>query len=134
MIRLFTIALSFLLSISAFAFNFIGKTFRGTSVLPNGAKATITFVFRSSNRATSTLSVTGKRAETASLLWEESGEYINFYEPSTGDFMAFGVEEDGDGVALIGYDSLGNEAMRLTQVKSTAAKKSGTKKSTTRKK
>ena len=132
--RLETVILSMLISVSAFAFNFTGKTFRGTNVFPDGSKATITFVFRGNNKVSSTLSRTGSRTQSTTLLWEEAGDFINFYEPATGDLMVFGVEDEYDdngnfsGVVLIGYDSLGHEAMRLRQVKSTPAKKSSGKK------
>lgn len=132
--RIITLILSLLISFSALAFNFTGKTFRGTNVFPDGSKATITFVFRANNKVSSTLSRTGSRTQSTTLLWEESGDFINFYDPATGDLMVFGVEDEYDdngnfsGVALIGYDSLGNEAMRLRQVKSSPAKKSSGKK------
>lgn len=123
-----------LMAVSASAFNFVGKTFRGSSELDDGSVATITYVFRANNKLTSTLAQTGKRTQMYSnLMWEVSGEYINIYEPATGGVSYLGIEQDCDdhgdcdGVILVGYDSWGNEAMYFDEVKKPAAKKSGKK-------
>lgn len=115
---------------SAYAFNFTGKTFRGSSELADGTKATVTYVFRANNRLTGTIAQTGKNTKTyTNLYWEVSGGFINIYEPATGDFSYLGImddcDDDGDceGVILIGYDSWGNESMYFSEVKSAPAKK-----------
>lgn len=137
--RIATLILSLFISFSALAVDFTGKTYKGTSELVDGTKATLTLVFRANNKVSSTLTQTGKRTRSATLLWEEAGDYINLYEPATGDLMVLGIENDYDddgnytGLALICYDSYGNESMRLRQVKSAPSQKAKTKKSTGKK-
>ena len=125
-----------LFAASGFAFNFVGKTFRGSAVLDDGSTVTVTYVFKANGRLSCSFTQTGKRTNSSNgLLWEVSGDYINVYEPATGDFTYLRIEEDCDddgdcdGVILVGFDSMGNEAMYFDQVKS-APKSNKAKKST----
>ncbi len=112
------------LAISAFAFDFTGKTFRGTTTM-NGAKVTITYRFKANNRMSGTLSIQGQKPDVDNgMHWEISGDYMNIYD-STGDVTYMEISEADGKTVLIAFDSAGREAMVFKQVVSKPASKSG---------
>lgn len=121
--------LSLMVSISAMAFDFTGKTFRGTETV-DGAKVTITYRFKANNRASATLAISGQRPYNDNIYWEVSGGYINIVD-STGDYGYMLIDEEEGKTILIAFDSYGNEAMRFYQV---AASQSTSKPRTPKKK
>lgn len=109
-------------AITAMAFDFTGKTFRGSTTM-NGKKVTITYKFKANHRMSGTLSMAGSPSETDSgMQWEVSGDYLNFYD-STGDYSYMKLEEENGEIILIAFDSYGNPAMTFRQVTSTGSKK-----------
>lgn len=129
--------LSLFLSLPTLAFNFAGKTFKGEMDLVDGSKAVVTLSFRANNRCYGTTKQTGKKAQSASLMWEIAGDYMNLYEIANGDLMVLGIDEDCDHdgdceTILLGYDSGGQIVCEFYQV-STVSQKSSSKKSPTRK-
>lgn len=114
--RFFMLLMVAFVAVAAFAFDFTGKTFQGTSMV-NETKVTITYRFKANNRMSATLSVQGQKPETYSGMWEISGDYMNIFD-STGDMSYMEISySDGEPV-LIAFDSYGREAMIFKQVKS----------------
>lgn len=86
-----------MVSVAAMAYDFTGKTFRGTSVANNGNKVTVTAKFRANNRLTMSYSGKGYGTNTDSnMYWENVGDYINICD-STGDtnYLVVGTDTDG---------------------------------------
>ncbi|MDE6271580.1 MAG: hypothetical protein K2M31_01055 [Muribaculaceae bacterium] len=127
--RFFIFLCSLIITLSSFAYNFGGKTFKGTETIPGGGKISVTMSFRTDGHATGSYTYGGK-TKTGKLLWEVSGDYINLYEPATGDQSYLGIDYDGNNVYLIFYDNYGNEAMYLypSASGSSSSKKSSSKK------
>lgn len=136
--KFYILIVSLIFSVSAFAYNFTGKTFKGIYEEDGRELGTITFAFKANNKCSSTLTVRGQGTKHGTLLWEVSGDFINLYEPATGDYMYLEIykdcDDDGDCVdCLLIKDDYGNVAMMLYEVK-TSTKKSSTKKSSGKKK
>lgn len=129
--RLLTLTGTLLVTLSSFAFNFIGKTFRGTNELDEPMSIT----FTTSEKAKVYLKLKGQKAESGTIYWEVSGDYINLYDPQSGlFFMALGIDEDDyNNIALVGYDHNGRPTIYLEQVKSAPSSKSSSKKSSSKK-
>lgn len=124
--KIFLMLIGLLISFSAFAFDFTGKTFRAVRS-EDGIKLTATVQFRANNRAVLSYSATGMRSQTDSnAIWEDVGDWINIID-STGDLMVWRIEEDEDGVVLVMTDQIGHPYLVFHQVK-TAPKATGTKK------
>lgn len=117
--RLLTLTLALTVATIAMAFNFTGKTFKGTATNDNGSSITITAKFRANNRLTMSYSGKGIKPETDSgMMWEISGDFINIYD-STGDYSYFAIDWDEDGVCLSMCDANGYPYVTLHEVKTT---------------
>ncbi len=111
-------------AVAAYAFDFTGKTFQGSSTV-NGTKVTITYRFKANNRMSGTLSFQGQKPETDNgMYWEISGDYMNIFD-STGNMTYMEISEADGKPVLIAFDSAGREAMILKQVTSKSTTKSG---------
>lgn len=111
-----------LVAVTAMAFDFTGKTFRGSTTM-NGKKVTITYKFKANHRMSGTVAIAGSPSETDSgMQWEVSGDYLNFYD-STGDYSYMKIEEENGKIILIAYNSQGDPAMTFRQVVNTGSKK-----------
>lgn len=120
--RIIVLFFSIMAVISAFAFDFTGKTFRGTSSM-NGTKVTITYRFKANNRLSSTLSVQGQKPLSDNgMHWEISGDFINIFD-STGDMTYMHISESDGKTVLIAFDSYGKEAMVFKQVPTSSTPK-----------
>lgn len=108
----------------AFAFEFAGKTFRGTGSM-NGTKVSITYTFKANNRLSGTISIAGQKPDTDNgMHWEVSGDYVNIFD-SIGDMSYMEISEENGKTVLIAYDSYGNQAMIFRQVTAPAKSKKG---------
>ncbi|MDE7351146.1 MAG: hypothetical protein K2N25_08765 [Muribaculaceae bacterium] len=115
------------LAISAYAFDFAGKTFRGNGSM-GGTKVTITYRFKANNRMSATISIQGQKPESDNgMHWEISGDYMNIYD-STGDMTYMEISEQDGKPVLIAFDSYGNEAMVFKQVQASSTSKKSTSK------
>lgn len=118
---IFLLALFF--SISAFAYNFTGKTFRGTCDDGYGGEAVVTFSFKANNKCSSTLKIPGQKTQYGNLIWEVAGGFINLFEVGNGDYMYLTIDQDCDDdgdcgeIYLVACDSNGMAAMELYEVK-----------------
>ena len=125
--RMLVTLFSVMMAVAAFAFDFTGKTFRGTSSM-NGTKVTITYRFKANNRMSGTIAIQGQKPDTDSgMHWEISGDYMNIYD-STGDMSYMEISEPEGKPVLIAFDSNGREAMVFRQVTSSSSSKKSTSK------
>ena len=125
--RISFLLLGIVSAICAFAFDFTGKTFRGTSSM-GGTKVTITYRFKANNRMSGTLAIQGQKPDNDNgMHWEISGDYMNIYD-SNGDRTYMEISEQDGKTVLIAFDSYGNEAMVFKQVVNQASSKPRTSK------
>ena len=125
--RMLVTLFSVMMAVAAFAFDFTGKTFRGTSSM-NGTKVTITYRFKANNRMSGTIAIQGQKPDTDSgMHWEISGDYMNIYD-STGDMSYMEISESEGKPVLIAFDSNGREAMVFRQETSSSSSKKSTSK------
>lgn len=95
--KFFLILVGLLISFSAFAFDFTGKTFRAVRS-EDSIKLTATVQFRANDRAVLSYSATGMRTQTDSnAICEDVGDWVNIID-STGDLSVWRIEEDEDGI------------------------------------
>ncbi|MDE5849683.1 MAG: hypothetical protein K2H38_06035 [Muribaculaceae bacterium] len=114
-------------TIASFAYDFTGKTFRGSGSM-GGTKVTITYRFKANNRMSATISIQGQKPESDNgMHWEISGDYMNIYD-STGDMTYMEISEQDGKPVLIAFDSYGNEAMVFKQVQASSTSKKSTSK------
>ncbi|MDE7414531.1 MAG: hypothetical protein K2N05_12200 [Muribaculaceae bacterium] len=74
------LVLTLVMSLSSFAFDFTGKTFKGSRT-EGKDKLTLTIRFMANHRASATMAITGEKTKSDSnFYWEISGDYINFYD------------------------------------------------------
>lgn len=127
--KLLILLLGIFSTVAAYAFDFAGKTFRGTGSM-GGTKVTITYRFKANNRMSGTISIQGQKPDTDNgMHWEISGDYLNIYD-STGDMTYMEISEQDGKTVLIAFDSYGKESMVFKQVQASSTAK----KSTSRKK
>lgn len=131
--RPITFILSLCLALSAFAFDFAGKSFRVQLPAENGKKAEMTLTFKQNGRATGVIKLGGKNVHSAGMMWEVSGDIINLYDLNTGqtEYLTINYEMGNNGnydVVLIVDDPYGNNGLVLRQIDTPAAKKSTKKK------
>lgn len=121
--RIISLLLCVFVAVAAFAFDFTGKTFQGSSTV-NGTKVTITYRFKANNRMSGTLSFQGQKPNTDNgMHWEISGNYMNIYD-STEDVTYMEISEADGKPVLIAFDSAGRETMIFKQVISKPSSKS----------
>ncbi|MBD5230992.1 MAG: hypothetical protein HDS66_02390 [Bacteroidales bacterium] len=126
--RIIFMLLAVLISLSAAAFNFTGKTFRAVRS-EDGITLTATIKFYANNRASLSYNAPGHGSATdPHALWEVSGDYVNIID-ATGDLSVLGIDEDEQGVYLIMYDQNGYPYLVYREVK-TAPKSGGAKRKT----
>lgn len=114
--RTVSILASFLLALVAFAYDFTGRTFSGEEIV-NGRKVTVTYHFKSNGRLTGAYKVAGQGSNSDNgMLWEVSGDYINYYD-STGDYGYLMIDEEEGEPILIMFDSQHNPCLTLREVK-----------------
>ncbi len=118
-------------ALSSLAYNFVGKTFRGTGYF-DGRKMTMTMNFKANNRMSASYTYGGKTESDSKMIWEEAGDYLNLYD-STGDYMYVMIDEDEDTgeTVLVMFDSSHNPCFVLRPVASSSgsSRKSSSKKS-----
>ena len=110
-------------SLSAMAFNFAGKTFRGTT--EDADAGTMTVKFRNGSRMTITVAAKGMRTQTVSAQYEQSGGIINVYH-NNGAIDYLYLADTEDGISMYIVDDYGNPALWLYEIKSSPAKESST--------
>lgn len=124
--RIIFLFVSLLISMSAMAYSFVGKTFSGTADNENG-KATVSIVFKAGDKGTVTTVVNGKRMSDA-ILWEVSGDYINLYDRYGNLCYFLQIDYDGENPVLGLQDNNGYVVMWLSQSKAAAPAAGKTKK------
>ncbi len=126
--KIISILAVLLITITAFAYDFTGKTFRGTAEAYTGKKMTVTAKFRTNSRLTMTTSGGGIKPMTdAGMMWEVSGDFINLYD-SSGTCSYLAIDEDDNGeITLSMCDDFGNPYITLREVKASAAPKRSSK-------
>lgn len=123
--RITLLLLSVILGISAFAFDFVGKTYKGK----NPDNSVMTISFRSNGRAPSTITSNGRKIYSATMGWEISGDFINLYDPKSGEVFYLAITQDCDEsenceVVLVIPSQYGGYGTKFYQVKSSGSSSS----------
>lgn len=115
--RILSILLALCMTVSAMAYSFTGKTFKGTTDI-NGSELTLTIRFKTSEKASMSYSGKGLRSQSDSnIYWQLSGDVINLVD-STGGISYLMIERDEeDNILLCMQDDYGNYAICLQEVK-----------------
>ena len=121
--RVIFLLVAIMVSVSAMAFDFAGKTFKAKRS-ENGITLTVTAKFMSGGRCSMTYTATGMKSQSdPNMYWEEAGDWLNIMD-STGDLSVWSINEDEEGIYLIMYDQSGYPYLEFRQVK-TAPKSAG---------
>lgn len=121
--RVIFLLTAIMVSVSAMAFDFAGKTFKAKRT-ENGVTLTATAKFMSGGRLSMTFTATGMKSQSdPNMHWEEAGDWLNVVD-STGDLSVWAIKEDEDGVYLVMLDQNGYPYLEFHQVK-TAPKTTG---------
>ncbi len=120
--KFITFLFAMLISITAMAYDFTGKTFKGTAPTNMGTTATVTVKFRANNRATIAYSGKGYGSHSDSnVYWEVSGDFINLMDSSGSiDYLAIGYE-DGK-VTLSMLDDYGDAYLTMKEAAASTGK------------
>ena len=121
--RVIFLLAAIMVSVSAMAFDFAGKTFKAKRS-ENGITMTATAKFMSGGRCSMSMTATGMKSQSdPNMYWEEVGDWLNIMD-STGDLSVWAIKEDKDGVYLVMPDQNGYPYLEFRQVK-TAPKSAG---------
>lgn len=112
--RLFSFAMMLVMAVTAFAYSFTGKTYKGD--LPGGS---MTVKFTSASRGTMTLKANGQ-SESKSFRYEVSGQIINLYVNGGIDYIYIDTDQDYGNDAIYMVDPYGNPYIVLERTASSS--------------
>lgn len=110
--KLITLLVAVVFTVSAYAFDFGGKTFSGT-ISQDGVRVKMTYVLKSNGRVSASMTVNG-RTQTGQGTWQVSGDYL-YLVNDTGDTEVVEIGEENGKTVLYEIDEYGNHIMTLRQ-------------------